>query len=460
MRSLKTLPLLALGLLMAALPVEPALAFCGFYVAKADGDLFNDASKVVMVRDGDRTVITMASDYRGEASEFAMVVPVPTVLQEGQIHVTETAIVDHLDAYSAPRLVEFFDPDPCRVMEFEDRMFSAAPSVDFSAGLSNERARTLGVTIEAEYTVGEYNILILSAEESDGLQIWLTENGYQVPAEALPVLADYIASGMKFFVAEVNLEERERIGARFLRPLQIAFESPDFMLPIRLGMVNASGPQDMFVFTLTRTGRVETANYETVRMPSALDVPIFVREEFDDFYTTMFERQWADRDYHAVFVEYAWDMAWCDPCAADPLSQAELRDLGVFWLDERNGRNGGAQDVFLTRLHIRYDAEHFPTDLMFEETGERENFQGRYILRHPWNGAAVCDAAKSYLGGLRARFGHEAQTLADLTGWNLDGIIERMATNGQPLDIHLIGNPNGNPPNGSNPWWQRLWPNR
>ncbi len=32
-----------------------AQAFCGFYVAKADTSLFNQASQVVLVRDGDRT---------------------------------------------------------------------------------------------------------------------------------------------------------------------------------------------------------------------------------------------------------------------------------------------------------------------------------------------------------------------------------------------------------------------
>ena len=43
------------------------LGFCGFYVAKADTKLFNQASQVVLVRDGDRTVLTMANDYQGRA---------------------------------------------------------------------------------------------------------------------------------------------------------------------------------------------------------------------------------------------------------------------------------------------------------------------------------------------------------------------------------------------------------
>ena len=444
----KTLTMM-LGLAgLAMLPVE-AYAFCGFYVSKADTELFNDASKVVMVRDGDRTVITMASDYRGEASEFAMVVPVPTVLEEGQIHVTENRIVDHLNAYTSPRLVEFFDPDPCRVFEEEFDGVVRMMAAPQAAPAFKSDNRSLGVTVEAQYTVGEYNILILSAKESDGLQIWLTENGYQTPDAAVPLLQDYIAKGMKFFVAEVNLEEQARIGSTYLRPLQIAFESKEFMLPIRLGMVNASGPQDMFVFTLTRTGRVETANYETVKIPSVIDVPIFVREEFDGFYRAMFDRQYVKEDYDTVFLEYAWDMAWCDPCAADPLSAEELRELGVFWSPNNGG--AGAQDVFVTRLHVRYDAEHFPNDLMLKETGERENFQGRYILRHPWDGEAQCEAAEAYLGGLPKRFAAEALTLAGLTGWKVAGILDRMADNGQPMNVQLIRGGVGRP------WWQQFW---
>ena len=47
---------------------------------------------------------------------------------------------------------------------------------------------------------------------------------------------------MKFFVAKVNLKEHAKQDATYLRPLQIAFESDHFMLPIRLGTINANGP--------------------------------------------------------------------------------------------------------------------------------------------------------------------------------------------------------------------------
>jgi hypothetical protein len=438
-------PLLATAAITAF--AGTVFGFCGFYVAKADTKLFNKASQVALVRDGDRTVLTMANDFKGDPKEFAIVIPVPTFIQREQIHVAEKALLDHLDAYSAPRLVEYFDDNPCQRVMYEAQVPSAAPRG--VVGGAADRAKSLGVTIEAQYTVGEYDILILSAKESQGLETWLIESGYRIPQGASRVLGSYLKQGMRFFVAKVNLKEQSKLGFSYLRPIQVAYESPKFMLPIRLGMVNANGPQELFVFALTSKGRVETTNYRTVRIPSDAEVPLFVKEEFGSFYKAMFNQQVKKQDMRAVFLEYAWDMAWCDPCAADPLTADELRDLGVFWIERRGPRPDimpGAQDVFLTRLHVRYDAAHFPEDLVFQETGDRQNFQGRYILRHPWKGNATCEAAKAYRRDLPKHFDQQAQTLASLTGWDVNKIRGRMnlkASTEEPAE--------------DEPWWKAIW---
>ena len=82
----------ALAAMLFAVAPE-AHAFCGFYVGKAGAKLFNKASQVVLVRDGDRTVMTMASDFKGEMKEFAIVIPVPTFLKKEQIHVGDKKLV-------------------------------------------------------------------------------------------------------------------------------------------------------------------------------------------------------------------------------------------------------------------------------------------------------------------------------------------------------------------------------
>ncbi len=437
-----------LTLLISVAIVSQAWSFCGFYVARGDAKLFNKASQVVLVRDGNRTVLTMISDYQGELREFAMVVPVPTFIEREQIHVGDKAVVDHLDAYTAPRLVEYFDDDPCAPV--------AMPMVAMSLGTedeSNEKRKngpkSLGVTVEAQYTVGEYDILILSAKESGGLEIWLKENGYKIPKGAAAVLGSYIKQNMRFFVAKVNLKEQSKLGFSFLRPLQVAYETPKFMLPIRLGTVNANGPQELFIYTLTRTGRVETTNYRPVKLPSDIEIPVYIKNDFANFYKAMFDHQVQEQGMTTVFTEYAWDMNWCDPCAADPLSPKELQELGVFWLTDSNPNqqwSGQAVDTYVTRLHVRYDAEHFPEDLVFQATSDRQNFQGRYILRQPWQGDADCDAAREYRKQLRERMKQEAQNLADLTGWKIEDISKKM-------NLPAAGS------DGEKKWWQKMWKN-
>ena len=108
------LPLVLMVILCAPSFAPEAHAFCGFFVGKADTKLFNQASQVALVRDGEKTVLTMANDFQGEPKEFALVIPVPTFIERQQIAVVDKALLDHLDAYSAPRLVEYFDEDPCR----------------------------------------------------------------------------------------------------------------------------------------------------------------------------------------------------------------------------------------------------------------------------------------------------------------------------------------------------------
>ena len=437
-----------------------AHAFCGFYVGKADAGLFNEASQVILVRDGERTVISMLNDYKGALKEFALVVPVPQVLQREQIHVGDRELFAHVDAYSAPRLAEYHDDNPCGrrdmgakagVLELE---LSAAPRQRMA-----RRERALGVTVEATYQVGEYDIVILSAKQSDGLETWLIGNGYRIPAGASRALKPYIRQQMKFFVAKVNLKEQARTGLSYLRPLQFAFESAKFMLPLRLGMVNARGPQDLIAFVITRNGRVETTNYRTVKLPANVDLPIYVRGEFTEFYRAMFKHQAESQNHRVVFTEYFWDMGWCDPCAADPLTPDELRAAGVFWLDadpdaaeiapgtgaqprRRPASPGAGEPVMLTRLHVRYTPQTFPEDLVFQETNDRANFQARYVLRHPWSGDAdECPEAKLYFESVERRQAQEAQSLAALTGWDVALIRTRMELK----------------PVARQAWWQRLW---
>lgn len=445
MKPIKCLISLLLALVMAIGVTPAAWAFCGFYVAKADTKLYNKASQVVIARDGNRTILTMANDYQGEVKDFALVVPVPVLLKQDQVKVGDPKIIERLDAFSAPRLVEYFDADPCRPpMVFKSGVRSSAPAPMAGGAARSEEA--LGVTVEARFTVGEYDILILSAKESNGLETWLKQNGYQMPKGAAALLQPYIRQKMKFFVAKVNLEAFDQAGFQSLRPLMMAYESPKFMLPIRLGMINAQAEQDLIVYLLSPKGQVELSNYRMVRVPSDAEIPLYIKSDFGKFYQSMFQTAYNRENRKVGFLEYAWDMGNCDPCSADPLSREELRQAGVFWLGDEPANRWQPSPVFITRLHVRYTRDKFPEDLMFQETGNRDQFQGRYILRHPFTGEARCTAGREYQRQLPRRLEQEAQTLARLTGWDIREIRRRVKL------------PTSGPVPDPTPWWENAFP--
>lgn len=406
-----------------------ANAFCGFYVAKADGKLFNKSSQVIMVRNDNtqRNTITMANDYQGDFKEFAMVVPVPVVLKEKDIKVVSKDLFERFDGYSSPRLAEYHDQNPCwnykSKRESLTYSFNAVDSEDFES--DSNKPDYQGVKIEAEYEVGEYDILILSATESNGLKNWLTDNGYKIPAKANEVLTPYIKDDMKFFVAKVNTNRLNNRRENYLSPLQISFTHKKFMLPIRLGMANANGTQDLIVYALTQNGRVETSNYRTQEIPSNQNVPLFVRDVFGDFYKSVYSKAWTNNK-SSTFLEYSWDLdgknfTKCDPCSTTPPAAQELLNVGVDWLKTTSNRWGAdySGKLHFSRLHVRYDREHFPQDLMFTETKNKQNFQCRYVLQNPAHiQDENCEQVLPYYKQVLSRRNKELETLEEITWWN------------------------------------------
>ncbi len=411
-RSVLFVPALASCLLLAA--PRPAAAFCGFYVSGAEGKLYNNATQVVLMREGQRTVLSMQNNYQGPPQDFAMVVPVPVVLQEADVKTLERGVFDRVDQLAAPRLVEYWEQDPCpRPEPAYSRMGGAMPSsapMDEMAAESKKSA-DYGVRIEAKFAVGEYQILILSAQDSNGLDAWLRLNRYKIPNGAGEVLRPYVQAGMKFFVAKVDVKKVkfDARGQVTLSPLRFHYDTDTFALPVRLGLLNAQGKQDLIIHIVARNTRYEVANYRNVAIPSNLEVADATRRNFPGFYAALFDQTLA-RQPGAVVTEYAWSTGSCDPCPTPPLDPSELTVLGADVLPELGGYPDPGSMV-LTRLHARYGAESLGEDLVFRAAqpivGGREgggpgqnevgavlssmnNFQARYIIRHPWEGPITC----------------------------------------------------------------------
>lgn len=417
------------------LPCAQSLfAFCGFYVSKADGSIKNKTSQVILARDGRKTVVTMYNDFKGNIKDFAMVIPVPVLLQKNDIRVVDPGIFQRLNDYSSPRLVEYYDANPCMSRMYEmDDVNSVQESVVMKSANAAPSIKGYGVKIEAQYLVGEYDILILGAKESSGLKRWLNDNGYKIPESAEEVLEPYIKSNLKFFVAKVNPKQAAALNNGFLRPIQISFASEKFILPIRLGMANADGDQDLIVYGLTRKGRIECTNYRNLDIPSDRNIPLFVKKNFGAFYSNLFQYQWNNEGRNLAFLEYAWDVTpinpmKCDPCVGNPPTEQELFTAGAWWLkradwtdysDPEMDLPDGNNQTFFTRIHVRYNRKDFPQDLAFQVTPNRNHYQARYIVTHPANGDLSCNEGRKYLQELKARRKKELRQLLSLTGTNM-----------------------------------------
>ncbi len=320
------------GLLFFLAPLI-ARAFCGFYVSGADAKLFAEATQVVLMREGTRTVLSMQNDYKGPPADFAMVVPVPVVLQKENVKTLPREVFATVDKLSSPRLVEYWEQDPCN--EGLGLIGTGAGGSGTGQGFGSGHGRLGGagsVTIEAQFEVGEYEIVILSAQDSTGLDAWLRENKYKIPDNAEPALRPYVQAGSKFFVAKVNVAKVtfDKEGRATLSPLRFHYDSEKFELPVKLGMLNSAGTQDLIINILAPNQRYVVANYPNATIPTNLDVAEAARPSFGSFYASLFDRT-LEKNPNAVITEYSWPAANCDPCPGGSfgLSNVDLATLGA-----------------------------------------------------------------------------------------------------------------------------------
>ncbi|HET9987252.1 MAG TPA: DUF2330 domain-containing protein, partial [Kofleriaceae bacterium] len=310
-----------------------AHAFCGFYVAGSDQPMFKDATQVVLMRKGTRTVLAMQNTYKGPPQDFAMVVPVPVVLHEGDVKTLAKQVFDDVERMSAPRLVEYWEQDPCYKEPEYDRGVALAEAAAPAGAMMGSAGGGYQVTVEAKFAVGEYDIEILSAKDSTGLDAWLKDHAYKIPPGAEPLLRPYVEGGSKWFVAKVDPKKVHVVdGHVALSPLRFHYDSDEFSLPIRLGLANSSGTQDLIVNILAPQQRYEVANYKNVTIPTNLDVTDAVRDKFPAFYAALYDRT-VEKNPGSVVTEYAWAAGSCDPCPGPTLTPETLESLGLDVLD-------------------------------------------------------------------------------------------------------------------------------
>jgi MYXO-CTERM domain-containing protein len=398
---------IAAVLSVAALTAAPGSvrAFSGTYASGGGGDARNNTMRVVLMRGGTTTVVSMQPDYEGPLEDFVMVVPVPADVSLSRVRIVPRELLDRVDRLTAPRLVQEWEQDPC----------ARPPSVSLikaatDAGPARRRpGRSLQLAeIEGESDLAEYELELFSGSRVQEVSALLHRRGMRLPASVEPVLRRYARRGMQLLVARVHAGELEfRDGRALLSPLRLHYEESELTLRLLPGLSSSTGAQDVIVHVIAPRSRYEAANYPNAVVPTNLDVVASTREQLSAFYAALFDRT-VLRSPRSVVTEYAWAATGCDTCPVRPLSSTELRFLGAEVLPASARR-----DLVLTRMHMRYRAEDLTEDLLLRaaapirggsisrgpERADKNRFEARYTVRHPFAGPVRCAQPQAGLWG-------------------------------------------------------------
>ncbi len=151
-------------------------------------------------------------------------------------------------------------------------------------------AKDLGVQVEAQFSVGEYDIVILSAKDASGLDV--APPGRSTPFPRAPAFfRPYVQNGSKFFVAKIDASKvMFQNGVAQLSPLRFHYDSRASRFRCGSGSLErqgAAGPHRARAGP--RPALYEVTNYPNVAVPTNFDVNDNVRGNFGSFYAALFD---------------------------------------------------------------------------------------------------------------------------------------------------------------------------
>lgn len=365
------------ALLAALAAVSPGHA-CPTLATGETSQLSFDVAQVAIVRQGTRTTFSVSINPFGDPQDFALVMPVPEVLDETEVKTLDGAIFARLDGATAPRHVS---DAGCGG---GGGGYTATDSADTDGdtdtdtdGGGGDEPEVPTVEVEAEYLVGDYEVVLLSATEAGGLYDWLDANGYHLPAGAEERLGEYIEAGQFFLGAKVAADAARADGTP-LPPLQVSYDSEVFAIPLRLATLNSPGEQDMVIYALVagEEGAVAISNYPEFELP---DTCIWTHEsrDFGAFYEDWFRRHWESVGDAGWTQEFTGEPNTASPTTGIYLTAQDVRALGMDLSESHR--------YALTRLRMRYTPEQAVQDLSLYASGLTGTVVTPFADDYDWN---------------------------------------------------------------------------
>ncbi|MCP4867318.1 MAG: DUF2330 domain-containing protein [Proteobacteria bacterium] len=253
LRSLLALTIAAATCALGVALPSPADACGGFFCNNTDLIAVDQTKERILFEIGDDGTITahVEISYEGSPSDFSWVVPVPNTPALGVVPASTLML---LDAATSPRIIppdqyweDFSDPDPGGAGDDDD---------DDNASDDDGDGQ---VDVEDLPQVGPFDPEVISSDDADALADWLVANGYLITDEMRPLIAGYVAGGMKF----LGMKLAPDAGVQDISPIKMTFDSTTPMIPLVLTAVAAEPEMGVLVF-IAGSQRYEPTNYASL----------------------------------------------------------------------------------------------------------------------------------------------------------------------------------------------------
>jgi len=187
--------------------------------------------------------------YAGSPASFAWVLPIHGTVDVG---LSADALFDSIDVVTQTTIIQpqvNCPPPP-----------NCGTQGDFAAGTGGASANTgaaaPAVTVTKAENVGPYATVQLHSTDSSALDNWLAQNGFNIPADVVTVINQYVTEGFDFLAMKLLPNQ----GVQSMRPVRVTTPGGSLSLPLRMAAIGTGATVGITIWVVS-DGRYEPQNF-------------------------------------------------------------------------------------------------------------------------------------------------------------------------------------------------------
>ncbi|MFO0756469.1 MAG: DUF2330 domain-containing protein [Byssovorax sp.] len=287
-----------------------------------------------------QTVLWDQVHYTGKPKDFAWVMPVHA---GAKMEIGSAAFIDTLDAHTATVVSSpevYCDSGGGSESSGGCCGTALRGGGDGSLGGDGNREQDPGVTVVNSATVGPYDTVTIASGMPGAISKWLTDNGYNIPADFAPLLDDYTAEGFQFLAARLKPDA----GVEQIKPIRVVMPGMESTFPMRMLGANADDKVGLQLFVITE-GRMKVDGFGEAKVDASRVTWDFVKHTSD--YAAQRDKALSAGDGANFLTAYAANEGLFIPPAAGAiiLSDKSAKDSLVAAYFEQGRLYGDTSDV-------------------------------------------------------------------------------------------------------------------